>query len=473
MADALNEAAPSSAQNETGLARGRLAPIEALAQSVATLAPTATPAMVAPLIISLVGPVAWLDYLLAMAGVLVIAAAINRFARREVGTGSLYEYARAGLGPGAGVIAGWALVIAYAGTASALTAGFVAYVPAVFGSLDGRSAAVSGALTMVSVLGAGALAYRDVAVSARLMLVLEATSVLLVLVLLLAPGGSGAQPLEAWRLAPDAAALRGLPGGLLLAFFSFVGFESAAAFGHESANATTAIPRAIRNTALIAGCFFGVVCVMEVAGFGSDIARIGDAPAPLDLLATRRGLAWMKPLLALGATLGFFSCMLACTAAAARILFAIARRGQLPSILARTHPRNRTPHVATVLSTLGVLLPVLALLFGGVGLLDIYGWMGSIATLGFLAAYFLVAVSAARAALSAGEIRGAALAGAAAVLVAAVAVLSLAAPADDNYRVLPCVFLLVLVAGLAGTGLTPWLRVAAARAQASPAPPEA
>src|ERR1035438_7626370 len=79
---------------------------ETLAQSIASIAPSATPALVIPLVFANAGNGTWLAYLFATASIALVAASLNHFARRSASPGSLYSYISSGLGPGTGQIAG-------------------------------------------------------------------------------------------------------------------------------------------------------------------------------------------------------------------------------------------------------------------------------------------------------------------------------------------------------------------------------
>ena len=76
-----------------GLRGEALSPMETLAQSVSTIAPTSTPAATIPLVAALAGNGTWLAYLLAMIAILLVAWCISRFARYSASPGSLYTYA--------------------------------------------------------------------------------------------------------------------------------------------------------------------------------------------------------------------------------------------------------------------------------------------------------------------------------------------------------------------------------------------
>src|SRR5271169_5234533 len=77
--------AERSPQNQSdssgyGLRTGVLSPMETLAQSVSTIAPTTTPVATIPLVCALAGNGTWLAYVLATVAILLVAWCIGRFA---------------------------------------------------------------------------------------------------------------------------------------------------------------------------------------------------------------------------------------------------------------------------------------------------------------------------------------------------------------------------------------------------------
>src|ERR1700745_4192129 len=110
-----------------GLRRDALSPMETLAQSVATIAPTTTPAATIPLVCALAGNGTWLAYVLATGAILLVALCISRFARYSSSPGSLYSYASMILPPWLGATAAWSLLLAYIATGSSVIGGFYHY----------------------------------------------------------------------------------------------------------------------------------------------------------------------------------------------------------------------------------------------------------------------------------------------------------------------------------------------------------
>src|ERR1700682_5324305 len=96
-----------------GLRREILSPMETLAQSVSTIAPTTTPVATIPLVCALAGNGTWLAYVLATAAVLLVALCFSEFARSSASPGSLYSYTATILPPTWGATSAWSLLLAY------------------------------------------------------------------------------------------------------------------------------------------------------------------------------------------------------------------------------------------------------------------------------------------------------------------------------------------------------------------------
>jgi amino acid transporter len=152
-----------------GLRGHALSAWETFAQSVANIAPTASPTVVIPLVFALAGGGTWLAYSIALVGILFVSWNINQFAKRSASPGSFYAYVAEGLGPTAGVLVGWALLVAYIGTGSAVTGGFTNYLfvllKPVIGGGEAPGAAFSVAFTFVAVALAWLVAYKDIKLS--------------------------------------------------------------------------------------------------------------------------------------------------------------------------------------------------------------------------------------------------------------------------------------------------------------------
>lgn len=378
-----------------GLRRGVLSPAETLAQSVSAIAPTTTPAMTIPLVFAMAGSGTWLVYLLATAGMALIGVLIGCFARRSASPGSLYKYVTESLPDWASGLAGWALLLAYVTTAVSVTGGFVQYANVLLQAGIGRTAPAA-LLATIAILIAAIMAYRDIRLSARSMLWLEAASVACILAIVALVLIRHGLHLDTAQFKLQGASVSGMRLGMVLALFSFVGFESATALGEEARNPLKTIPRAVLQSAIGLGFLFVVCAYTEVLGFRGLSENLGQSPAPFHTLAHQVGVSALGIAVDVGAMMSMFACVLACTTAGARVLLTMSHHGLTHAHLTRTHHRNETPHIAVLVTGIVTFVLTVALALRGISGADIYGWMGSLATYGFLTAYALVCLSTLR-----------------------------------------------------------------------------
>ena len=174
-----DEAAPA----ESGLRHNILTPLETLSQSISAIAPTTSPALTIPLVFALAGNGTWLAYLLAGIATLLMALCIGRFAQTSASPGSLYKYATDSLPAIGGRTAGWALLLAYTATGASVVGGFLNYFGVLFPAAHALPAPL---LAFLATAAATYFAYRDVQASARLMLWIEAASVSMIALVILA-----------------------------------------------------------------------------------------------------------------------------------------------------------------------------------------------------------------------------------------------------------------------------------------------
>ncbi len=469
--DGANAQTDTAQGTDYGLRRGILSPFETLAQSVSTMAPTTTPAATIPLVCALAGNGTWLAYVLATVAILLVALCISRYARHSASPGSLYTYASMTLPRWLSASVAWSLLLAYVATGSSVIGGFYHYANLLLRDATGH--AFSAVLLSLFVTGTSIwIAYRDVKISARLMLWIEALSVsviVIVVALLLFRHG--------WHLDQEELHLRGMTGtglrlGLVLALFSYVGFESATTLGAEARNPLRSIPRAVIQSALLAGAFFVVCAYAEVLGFHLVGQNLGDSQAPMYVLARVGGVPILGLLIDIGALISLFAGTLACITAAARVLLRMAHDGLAHEMLRTTHAQNRTPSYAVIITGAAAVAPVAVLAARGDSGLDVYGWMGSLATYGFIVAYALVCIALPRYLRQHGA--NSAKAQVVSVLAAAAMLLALIGnlyPVPEGpYGKLPYIYLAYLVAGLGWFFLRGRMRKAALVEDAVEAP---
>ncbi len=365
----------SSQSASYGLRREVLSPMETLAQSVSTIAPTTTPAATIPLVRALAGNGTWLAYVLATAAILLVALCISRFARYSSSPGSPYTYASLILPPWLGATAARSLLLAYIATGSSVIGGFYHYGNLLLRDATGRVTSAVFLALLVTAISIG-IAWRAL--------------IMTVVALVLSRHGL--------HLDWTQLRLRGMSGsgirlGLVLALFSFVGFESATTLGAEARNPLRTIPRAVIQSALLAGAIFIVCAYTEVLGLRTVGQDLGASQAPMRVLAGVGGVPALGLLIDIGVLVSMFAGTLACITAAARVLLLMSHNGITHGSLRTTHARHETPGRAIVVTGIAAVAPVAVLAARGASGLDVCGWMGSLATYGFIVPYALVCIA--------------------------------------------------------------------------------
>jgi amino acid transporter len=380
------------AQSVHGLKSDCLPYKEVLAQSFAVIAPTTTPAANLGLIFAMSGNGTWLSFLLGMLGLIFVSININQFASRSASPGSLYAYIAKGLNPTAGFLCGWGLVLAYLFTGMATLCGFAIFSDTLLSHLNLHFAPIT-----LLAIGAGIawyMAYKDIQLSASAMLILEAISAGLILILGAIVWAHCNFVFDLKQLTMQGASPSGIAMGLVLVVFGFSGFESATSLGDEAKKPLKTIPRAVLHSTIGTGLFFIIMAYIVVLGFNNASVSLADSEAPLTFLAREAGVGLLGEAIALTALLSFFACVLGSINPAARVFFTMARHGLFHNSLGKAHLSNRTPHIAVNISALLMFLLPASLSMFGIELFESMGYLGTICTYGFLLVYILVCLAA-------------------------------------------------------------------------------
>ena len=300
------------------------------------MAPSTSASLTIPLVFALAGNATWFVYLLATGAMFLVGFCVSRFAKLSASPGSLYSYTADTLPPAFGVAAAWGLLLAYLATGASVAGGALYYATVLCQQFFHWAPPAIPTLVTVCLV-AGFIAYRDVKLSAEVMLWIEAASVsLIVIVLILLPVHIGLH-LDTSQFRLQGASFKGLGPALVLSIFSFAGFESATTLGGEAREPLKTIPRAVLQCALLAGVFFMLCAYSEVVGFRGASTALSDSTSPLHLLAAKAGVSPLGVAIDCGAFISMFACVLACSTAAARVLLRMAHDGLLPAAFERTN----------------------------------------------------------------------------------------------------------------------------------------
>ena len=433
-----------------GLHAGVLGPVETLAQSVSAMAPSTSPSLTIPLVFALAGNGTWFVYLLATIAMLLVGFCVSRFARLSASPGSLYTYTANTLPPIFGVTAAWGLLLAYLATGASVAGGALYYSTILMQQFFHWAPPAIPTLAVVCAV-AGWVAYRDVKLSAELMLWIEVVSVSLILIVLLVLMVHFGLHFDLDQFRLKGVTVSSLGPALVLSIFSFVGFESATTLGAEARNPLHTIPRAVLQCALLAGAFFMLCCYSEVLGFRGESGKLSETTSPLHLLAGRAGVSPLGVAIDMGAAVSMFACVLACTTAAARVLMRMAHGKLLPAALERTSRQHATPTAAVLLSAALMFASTVVMALRGVNGSDMYDLLGSLSVFGFLTAYALVAVALpfARAALGQHSHTVAVVSVITVIVMILIAIFDLRSSTDPVHARIPYIYLGYITVGIA------------------------
>ncbi len=156
----------------------------------------------------------------------------------------------------------------------------------------------------------------------------------------------------------DMASFSSIAFGGLLAFFAFIGFEDLANIAEEAQEPQRNLPRAMVWTLIVSTVLYVSIAVICVAAV--PVEQLAASPAPLSLVF--RTLAGVSPatisLIAIFATL---NTILAQMTLSSRVMYGMARQGDLPEVLGRVDQRTATPLVATAINIALVIILAVAL----------------------------------------------------------------------------------------------------------------
>ncbi|MGM3422337.1 APC family permease [Pseudomonas benzopyrenica] len=135
----------------------------------------------------------------------------------------------------------------------------------------------------------------------------------------------------------------------LLAFYSFVGFETSANLAEEVRDVSRVYPRALFGALVIAGIVY--MLVGAGAALVLPVAQLKASGAPLMDVLGASGLGVPTRVFAVIALIAVANGALLTMIMASRLAYGMARQGLLPAVLGRVLPRRQTPGIAILATT--------------------------------------------------------------------------------------------------------------------------
>lgn len=345
------------------------------------------------------GPAIVLSFVLSAIGCALAGLCYAEFASMIPIAGSAYTYAYATLGEFLAWIIGWDLVLEYLFGASTVAVGWSGYVvsflrdfhiniPAVFcqaplsysvtggwhatgAILNCPAIFIVGLMTILLVIG-----IRESAGLNNVIVIIK----LIVIVLFVGVGLFFIKFANWSPFLPDndghfgSFGWSGVVRGAGVVFFAYIGFDAVSTAAQEARNPQRDMPIGILGSLGICTIIF-ILMSGVLTGIMKYTSLAVPDPIAVAVNAAGPGIAWLRPFIKIGAIAGLTSVVLVLLMAQPRVFFSMASDGLLPAVIARVHPRFKTPYIPTILTG------CTAVMVSGIFPINILGELVSIGTL--------------------------------------------------------------------------------------------
>jgi amino acid transporter len=296
-----------------------------------------------------VGGAVWVPMLVALVLALLTAASYAELVTKYPRAGGSAVFAeRAYRSPLLSFLVGYCMLAAGVTSAAGLSLAFAGDYLGVFLDVPAVPAALV-FLLLVALLNA-----RGIQESVRanvVMTVIEVSGLVLVVVLGAVVLGRGDGDVARVTEFPQGVSVvSGVFAASLLAYYSFVGFETSANVAEEVRDVRRVYPRALFGALLVAGVVYVLVGLAASVVLAPD--RLADSSGPLLEVVRAADVGIPDQLFSAIALVAVANGALLTMIMASRLAFGMAEQSLLPSPLARVLPGRRTPWVAIVVTTL-------------------------------------------------------------------------------------------------------------------------
>jgi amino acid transporter len=349
-------------------------------------------------------------FLFASIVLVVFSVGYVAMARKKTTAGGFYSYISHGLGREIGIGTGFGSVVAYSVFEASLAGGFAYFLSLKLNAYGVHISWPWLALGMVAIIAV--LTYFDVRISTMLLAIGLISEVV---ILLIFDGYLFAHGHTNWNALNIANAFKGFPAqgklaagavgiGLFFAFWSWVGFEMAPNYGEESRDPKRNIPRALYISVIGLGIFYTMTSLASLNGYPSTRAAVaasqGNAANYFLTPATQYAGHWVSSIMSYLIITGSFACGMAFHNTTARYLYSLGREGLAPKALGRTHPKWKSPHIASLTQSVfaAVIIALFAIFTGSndpnsQAYLQLYGLMAVMGVIIILSVQALVSLS--------------------------------------------------------------------------------
>lgn len=372
-----------------GLQAGQLRSVQIIALALTSQTPAVALATVPFLLVLSAGNGSWLGALIVAITTACIGSSVITFAKRYVGTGSVYSYMPHVFGAWGRLLVGATLAIGFVVLIAGvllLTGIFAGSFLVAIGVSSGLSAATITLTSTLAIVIAAALAYRGLDASVRTAVVLTLMTVPIIALITLAIAmHTGLDLGTQFRL--EGSSVSGIFQGVAAGSVFVVAFESSAALAAETKSPKRNIPLAVMSIPVILGAAYLLATLMQVPGLSAATDAINSGLSPAAALAQQAQLGdVVVKSIDLVLAVANLASLIAFVNYGSRFVATLATDGLLPSAVAKVHSRFRSPNVAVVAlagAAQGCLLllvwlypnDLLTKVFPSLSTLTVYAWV--------------------------------------------------------------------------------------------------
>ena len=278
----------------------------------------------------------------------ITATSFAKLAAWQPVEGGVYEYGRQLISPFYGFLAGWMWLIANTFTGAAVSLGFAYYLTAAFPGLPTNLVAATLCLgfTALNLVGAKESAgVNNILVTIKL-------AVLAFFVVF------GSLHFNSGNFVPFNPLTSGVLYGSFFIFFAYGGFARVTVVAEEVKDAKRNVPRALLWSLGISMVVYVLVGIVAVGLLNAHALSVSSSPLSSAISITGNSLA--VSIISVGGLVATASVLLTAILGVSRMAYSMARRNDLPSVLAKLHSKFFTPYYAILAS--GVIMAILVLL---------------------------------------------------------------------------------------------------------------
>lgn len=298
-----------------------------------------------------------------LAGLLAICNSLNmaQLAANHSVSGGVYEYGYKYLTPWLGFTGGWMYLLAKIASSATAALGFSGYLLKVIG-VNKQDFLVPIALTILLIITLIVISgMRRSKVTTLVMVSVTLGSLLFLIItgFIMWPDNGWENLTISKNISPES--MGNILEATALMFVAYTGYGRIATMSEEVLEPRKNIPKAMTIATFSVMLLYIAVAIVSIGSIGAEAfsnAAMTEA-APLEAVAKSFGIPGTSQILAVGALTAMLGVLLSAILGLSRMLLAMARRGDMPTFIAKLNSSATTPYWAVIMVSGAIALLIL------------------------------------------------------------------------------------------------------------------